>query len=68
MTAKYRDVVTANMQSLADWNGRVALIIRRHFPRFPAFNRAFLTQFAKDKCTRPLSESYLEIVALVGRD
>ena len=110
MTAKYRDLVTANMQSLDDWNGRagsgyydspeatfneylthalfclyvqetypeevadlvidkrVALMLRRDFPRFPAFNQAFLTQFAKDKRTRPLSESYPEIVALLGTD
>ena len=45
---------------------REQLMDRRDFPRFRAFNQAFLTRFAKEKRGEPLSESYAEIIGLLG--
>ncbi|MBB4077999.1 hypothetical protein GGR28_000600 [Lewinella aquimaris] len=45
---------------------REQLMVRRDFPRFLDFNRAFLTQFVKENRSQPLSESYPAIIALLG--
>ncbi len=47
---------------------REALMDRRDFPRFRAFNRALLERFARDKRTQPLHQSYPDIIALLGSD
>ncbi|MCP9235773.1 DUF4932 domain-containing protein [Lewinella sp. JB7] len=47
---------------------REALMERRAFPRFRAFNQAFMSEFARDKRTRPLRESYPAILSLLTTD
>ncbi len=47
---------------------REALMVRRDFPRFRAFNRALMERFARDKRTQPLHASYPEIISLLEAD
>ncbi|CAH0999179.1 hypothetical protein LEM8419_00476 [Neolewinella maritima] len=47
---------------------REDLMVQRDFPRFRAFNQAFLARFAKEARRQPLSDSYPDIVDLLGMD